>query len=89
MNVVDGLAIIRLSSPKKPARTVETVSIAPVTNELEAKRDEVPTFKKQVGELLFKIWPEQPMLPGEYAVIEYGTEQESLQLWDFGVGVAK
>jgi len=28
------------------------------------------------------------MQPGEYAVIEFGTEQ-TLQVWDFGVGVAK
>ncbi len=88
LNQVDGLAIIKLT-PKKTARTVETVSIAPVVNQLEAKRDVVPTFTRQVGELLFKIWPEQPMLPGEYAVIEFGTEEESLQLWDFGVGVGK
>jgi hypothetical protein len=88
LNAVDGLAIIRLT-PKKTSRTVETVSIAPVTNELDEKREEVPTFKKQVGDLLFKIWPEQPLQPGEYAVIEYGTEQGNLQLYDFGVGVTK
>jgi len=85
LNAVDGLAIIKLT-PKKTSRTVETVSIAPVTNELDEKREVVPTFTRQVGELLFKIWPEQPMLPGEYAVIEFGAEQGTLQLYDFGVG---
>jgi hypothetical protein len=67
---------------------VETASIQAVTNELDEKREVVPTFTKEVGDLLFKIWPEQTMQPGEYAVIEFGTEQ-TLQVWDFGVGVAK
>jgi hypothetical protein len=88
LNAVDGLAIIKLS-PKKTSRTVETVTIAAVTNELDEKRDPVPTFTKQAGELLFKIWPEQPMPPGEYAVIEFGAEQGTLQIWDFGVGEPK
>jgi len=88
MNEVDGLAIIKLA-PKKDARTVENVTIEAVTKEWDEKREVVPTFTKQVGDLLFKIWPEQTMTPGEYAVIEYGTEQGNLQVWDFGVGVGK
>jgi hypothetical protein len=88
MNVVDSLAIIKLS-PKKTSRTVESVTIAAVTNELEEKRDPVPTFTKEAGELLFKIWPEQPLPPGQYAVIQFGAEQGTLQIWDFGVGEPK
>jgi hypothetical protein len=88
LNAVDGLAIIKLT-PKKDARTVETVSIEAVTKEQVEKRDPVPTFTRQVGDLLFKIWPEQPMQPGEYAVIEFSAEQGKLQIWDFGVGEPK
>jgi len=88
LNAVDGLAIIKLS-PKKTSRTVEEVTIEAVTKELVEKRDLVPTFTKEVGDLLFKIWPEQPMAPGEYAVIEFGAEQGTLQVWDFGVGEPK
>jgi hypothetical protein len=88
LNAVDGLAIIKLT-PKKTARTVENVTIEAVTNQLQEKRDPVPTFTKQAGELLFKIWPEQPLPPGEYAVIEFSTEQGNLQVWDFGVGEPK
>jgi len=84
----DGLAIVKLS-PKGNARTVEAVLIAPVTNELEPKREALPSFTREVGELLFKIWPEQPMPPGEYAVIEFQDSQGTLQVWDFGVGEAK
>jgi hypothetical protein len=84
----DALAIVKLA-PKKNARNVETVVIAPVTNELEQKREAIPTFTREVGELLFKIWPEQPMQPGEYAVIEFQDTQGTLQVWDFGVDEAR
>jgi len=84
----DGLAIVKLS-PKGNARTVEAVMIAPVTNELEPKRDAMPTFTREVGELLFKIWPEQSLPPGEYAVIEFQDANGTLQVWDFGVDEAK
>jgi hypothetical protein len=88
MAAADGLAIVKLS-PKANARTVETVMIAPVTDELQQKREAVPTFTKQSGELLYKIWPEQSMPPGEYAVIEFEDGQGILQVWDFGVDVAQ
>ncbi len=41
LNDIDAVAIIRLS-PKKTSRTVETVSIEPVTKEMDEKRDAVP-----------------------------------------------
>jgi hypothetical protein len=86
LNQVDGLAIIKLA-PKKTSRTVEELTIQAVTNQQDSKREVVPTFTRQVGDLLFKIWPEQPMQPGEYALIEFGEEQGTLEVWDFGVGV--
>lgn len=82
---INGFLLIRLS-PKKTTRMVETVLIEPVTNERTEQRDKVPTFTKQSGEDLYKIWPENPLDPGEYALIEYSAEQGYLQVWDFGVG---
>jgi hypothetical protein len=84
----DGLAIVKLT-PKGNARVVETVMIAGVTSELEEKRVPIPTFTREVGELLFRIWPEQPMPPGEYAVVEFQIGQGTLQVWDFGVDEAR
>jgi hypothetical protein len=80
--------IVKLTR-KKNARVVETVAILPGTNENVEQQKQVDTFKKQEGEILYKIWPEKPLDPGEYALIEYVDGEVSLQIWDFGVGPAK
>ncbi len=85
LDAVEGFDIIKLT-PKKNARLVETVTIAAVTNEMTEDREKMATFTKQAGEELFKIWPEKPLLPGEYALIQFSAEQGHLQVWDFGVG---
>jgi hypothetical protein len=85
---IEGFGIVKLNS-KKTLRVVENVSVMPVTKEAQEERDLVPTFKKEVGEQLFKIWPEMPLAPGEYAVIEYTEGAVNPQVWDFGIGPAK
>lgn len=80
-------ALLKLAR-KKGARLVEAVSILPVTNEIVEDLKLVATFKKQVSERTYKIWPEQPLEPGEYALAEYSEGDLNLQVWDFGVGPA-
>lgn len=77
--------IIKLTPTKKGGRVVENLDIIPVTKEVEEKREDIATFKKQVGDLLFKIWPEQDLSPGQYALIEYTEGKLNLQVWDFAV----
>ncbi len=79
--------IIRLTK-KKDARLVENVSILPVTNEVIEDLKIVATFKKQISDRTYKIWPEQPLEPGEYALVEYTDGALNWQVWDFGVGPA-
>ena len=79
--------LIRLTR-KKNARLVENIAILPVTNEVIEELKLIPTFKKQVDERTYKIWPEQPLEPGEYALVEYSEGALNWQVWDFGVGPA-
>jgi hypothetical protein len=79
--------IIRLTR-KKNLRLVENISILPVTNEVIEDLKLVATFKKQVSERTYKIWPEQPLEPGEYALVQYSEGTLNWQVWDFGVGPA-
>jgi hypothetical protein len=79
--------IIKLSK-KKNVRVLENLAIAPVTNEVTEDLKIVATFKKQVYERTYKIWPEQPLEPGEYALVQYSDGALNWQVWDFGIGPA-
>jgi hypothetical protein len=80
-------AIIKLAK-KKNGRLLENISILPVTNEVLEDLKIVATFKKQVSERTYKIWPEQALEPGEYALVQYSDGALNWQVWDFGVGSA-
>src|SRR6185503_4919443 len=82
----EGLDIVKLT-PKKNLRVVENVSILQLKNDriVDEKLDKVESFKKQEGDLLFRIWPEKPLAPGEYAVIQYAEGKLDPQIWDFTI----
>ncbi len=80
--------IIRLTA-KKDVRLVEDISIVPVSKQAMEERKQMDTFEQQLGDGLYKVWPEKPLEPGEYALIEY-TETEDQQdidllVWDFAI----
>jgi hypothetical protein len=74
--------IVRLSEHKGD-RVVEKVSIEPVGDQVEQTPDLVEIFRQQVADGLFKIWPQKPLDPGEYAVVEYTEDKINMQVWDF------
>jgi len=77
--------IVKLT-PKGAVRIAERVAVLPVTNEAMEEIDTVEVFRKQLTESgLYKIWPKEPLAPGEYAVIEYTPGKLNAQLWDFAV----
>ena len=95
----ESFGIIRLTSQKatsnkppndKGFRIVERVTVEPVIKTLEEERDSVEIFTKQLTtDSLYKIWPQDTLAKGEYAVIEY-TQNESqtdvnMRVWDFRV----
>jgi hypothetical protein len=79
--------IIKLAK-KKNVRLLENIAILPQTNEVLEDLKLVATFKKQVSERTYKIWPEQPLEPGEYALVQYSEGALNWQVWDFGIGPA-
>jgi hypothetical protein len=76
--------IIRMGE-HKGNRVVEKLTIIPVTKETVEEPDLVETFRKQVGDQVYKIWPAKPLEPGEYAVVEYTEGKVNMQVWDFFV----
>ncbi len=83
--------IIRLS-PKKDARLVEDIAIIPVSKEALEERKQMATFEQQLADGLYKIWPEKPLEPGEYALVEFADSEDQkdieLLVWDFAVAPA-
>jgi hypothetical protein len=74
--------IVRMGA-HKGNRVVEKLSIQPVINEPTQYPDLVEIFRQQVADGLFKIWPQKPLEPGEYAVVEYTEDKINMQVWDF------
>jgi hypothetical protein len=74
-------------TPKKDVRLVENISIIPVTKQNVEERKQMEAFQQQLDAGLFKVWPEKPLAPGEYALVEYSDDQENgevdLLVWDF------
>jgi hypothetical protein len=67
----------------KGNRVVEKLTILPVVKETQQEPDLVEVFRQQVADGLFKIWPQKPLEPGEYAVVQYSDEKVDMQVWDF------
>jgi hypothetical protein len=67
----------------KGNRVVEKLTIQPVINETTQEPELVEVFRQQVGDQLFKIWPQKPLAPGEYAVVQYSVDKVDMQVWDF------
>jgi len=74
--------IVRMGE-HKGNRVIEKLTIQPVVNETQQEPDLVEVFRQQVADGLFKIWPQKPLDPGEYAVVEYSDEKVDMQVWDF------
>ena len=80
--------IIRLA-PKKNLRVVENISIQPVVKIAVEDKKQMDTFQQELAEGLYRVWPEKPLAPGEYALVEYEDKETKddieLLVWDFAV----
>jgi hypothetical protein len=73
-------------TPEKGVRIVERITIVPVTKETTEERAAVQVFTKQLSDNgLYKIWPQDPLEKGDYAVIEYTEGKVNPQIWDFRI----
>jgi len=74
---------------KEVSRIVQTWTLVPVTKEIVQEHVEVPVFRHQVGDDLYKVWPQKTLAPGEYAFIQYTEGKGNVQVWDFTVVAAR
>jgi len=86
---------LRLSSPErfglvrlwvqKGSRIAQKWSIVPLTQEIIEEQQDIEVFRQQLDDDLYKLWPVEPLKPGEYAVIQYTEGKGNLQVWDFSL----
>jgi hypothetical protein len=70
-------------SEHKGNRVVEKLTIIPVSKEVVEEPQMVDTFRQQMAEGLYKVWPEKPLEPGQYGVVEYTEGKVNMRIWDF------
>ena len=75
--------------PKGGVRIVENVTTLPVVNEIIEEPTMIEILKKELDGGLYKIWPKEPLEPGEYAVVEYTESKLNIQVWDFAIKLKK
>jgi hypothetical protein len=73
-------------TPKGAVRIVENLTFVPVTKDVIEEPVTVDILRRQLtADGLYKIWPKEPLPPGEYAVVEYTEGKMNMQIWDFAI----
>lgn len=76
--------LVRLKpNSKKAGRVVQSLEILPVIKETVTTMDTVETFKRQVAEGLYRIWPTENLERGEYGLVEYTEGKNAPKVYDF------
>jgi len=84
-NPQDSMAIVKVT-PKGEFRIVERITIEPVVNIPTEERDKVEIFTKQLTESgLYKIWPQEDLPKGEYAVLDYEEGKINARIFAFRI----
>jgi hypothetical protein len=85
LSATERFTIARLTV-KNGVRIVENLTFIPVTKEVVEEMTAVDIFRQQLdNDELYKIWPKEPMEPGEYAVVQYTEGKLNIQVWDFAI----
>ncbi|HYA17540.1 MAG TPA: hypothetical protein VEF06_08750 [Bryobacteraceae bacterium] len=78
-------AIVK-ATPQKGVRVLEKISVEPITKMISEERSTVEIFQKELSDTgLFRIWPQEPLPKGEYAVVEYTEGKMNQRVWDFRI----
>lgn len=70
---------------KKEKRVVQVIQTVPQSKEMFEEQEEIEVFRQQLAPNVYKVWPVEPIPPGEYAVIEYTPGEANIRVWDFSL----
>jgi hypothetical protein len=81
----EAFGIAKLTT-KGNIRIVENLTYHPLTNDIVYEdRTLMEYLHRQLDDGLYKIWPKDPLPPGEYAVIMYNDGKVDLESYDFAI----
>jgi hypothetical protein len=81
----EAFGIVKLTT-KGAVRIVENLTYSPIDKtQVDEERLPVEILHRQVADDLYKIWPKDPLPPGEYAVVEYTDGKVNIQCFDFAI----
>ena len=82
------LMMVRLKDKKK-SRVVQRIWKQPQGTEIKEEQEEIEVFRQQLAPGVYKVWPVDPIPPGNYALIEYAPGKNELRVWDFTTRAAE
>jgi hypothetical protein len=81
----EAFGIAKLTT-KGAVRVVENLTYHPLTNDIVIEdRTMMDYLHRQLGDGLYKIWPKDPLPPGEYAIVRYTDGKVDIESYDFAV----
>jgi len=81
----EGFGIVKLTS-KGNVRIVENITYHPLDKDLlYEERTSIDYLHRQLDDGLYKLWPKDPLPPGEYAVAMFTDGKVDIQSYDFAI----
>jgi hypothetical protein len=79
---ISRMGVLRMRD-KKDGRRAQVIETLKVTGESFEEQDDVELFRQQLAPSVYKVWPVEPLAPGEYAVYDYTPGEANIRIWDF------
>lgn len=80
---LSNFTLVKTPLDKKDQRLVQVVNIVPQAEERLEQQETIEIFRKQLAPGVYRVWPVEPLEPGEYAIVDFVPGEESLRAWDF------
>ena len=81
----EDFGIVKLTT-KGAVRIVENLTYSAVIKDLvDEERTMVAILRREMADGLYKIWPQEKLEPGEYAVVEFTDGKVNMQVFDFAI----
>jgi hypothetical protein len=81
----ESFGIVKLT-PKGNIRIVENITYHPLDKDLlYEERASIDYLHRQLDDGLYKLWPKDPLPPGEYAVVMFTDGKVDIQSYDFAI----